>query len=98
MTTMSGAAPLQVHKEEELVDTSTASDDSGQGPWTVVTSPTHARTPSDEVSSPPHTRSAASPQKLSKQPAVQESLHEEQQQVGMTASACMSLFDCPMFA
>lgn len=38
--------------EDEGLETSTASDDSGQGPWTVVTSPTHARTPSDEVTSP----------------------------------------------
>lgn len=46
---------MQVAKqggEDEGLETSTASDDSGQGPWTVVTSPTHARTPSDEVTSP----------------------------------------------
>ena len=39
--------------QEEDPDTSTASDDSGNGPWTVVTSPTHKRTASTEASSRP---------------------------------------------
>lgn len=38
--------------DDEGPETSTASDDSAQGPWTVVTSPSHARKRSDEVSSP----------------------------------------------
>ena len=36
--------------DDEGLETSTASDDSVQGPWTVVTSPSHARKPSDDAS------------------------------------------------
>lgn len=48
---MSICQPLDQGEEEP--DTSTASDDSGNGPWTVVTSPTHKRASSVEASSRP---------------------------------------------
>jgi len=38
---------------EEEAETSTASDDSGNGPWTVVTSPSHRRHDSVEATSRP---------------------------------------------
>ena len=44
---------LFARQGEDDPDTSTASDDSGNGPWTVVTSPTHKRTDSVEANSRP---------------------------------------------
>ena len=62
------ARPEEEHEgEAEGLETSTASDDSGQGPWTVVTSPTHARHASDE---------ACSPQPLDPSPVEQEQEQE----------------------
>lgn len=43
---------MSLSQGEDEPDTSTASDESGNGPWTVVTSPTHKRTDSVEASSP----------------------------------------------
>ena len=80
--------------DDEGLETSTASDDSTQGPWTVVTSPTHARRPSQEASSPQSPAAVAQLRSQAAPPPADLVGHQPRSERYLLESSCSSTDSC----